>query len=100
MIKKKLPKKLLKKLNIDEYFAEVLPEDKVNKVKEIQNRGLTVMMIGDGINDAHVLVQVDVRVAVGSGTNVAIESAGIILIKNDSRDVVKIIELSKKLIER
>lgn len=83
-------------LGIDEYFARVLPEDKSKKVKELQQRGLKVAFVGDGVNDAPALVQADVGIAIGAGTNVAVESAGIILVKNDPRDVVKIIKLSKK----
>lgn len=82
-------------LGIDEYFAKVLPQEKVEKVSMLQSRGLKVAMIGDGINDAPALTQADLGVAIGAGTNVAIESAGIILIKNDPRDIVRIIKLSK-----
>jgi P-type Cu2+ transporter len=82
------------KLGIDEYFAEVLPEDKVGKVKLLQSRGIIVAMVGDGINDAPALTQADVGIAIGAGTNVAIESAGIILVRNDPRDIVKIVKLS------
>jgi len=82
-------------IGIDEYFAKVLPQDKAGKVKLLQSEGLKVAMIGDGINDAPALTQADLGVAVGAGTNVAIESAGIILMRNDPRDIVKIIKLSK-----
>ncbi len=84
-----------KNLGITEYFAEVLPEHKVDKVKELQKDGSKVMMVGDGVNDAPALTQANIGVAIGTGTDVAIESAGIILIKNDPRDVVKVIQLSK-----
>lgn len=84
-----------KDLEIDEYFARVLPGEKSEKVKLLQSKGNKVAMIGDGINDAPALVQADLGVAIGAGTNVAIESAGIILVKNDPRDIVKIIRLSK-----
>lgn len=84
-----------KKLGIDEYFAKVLPQEKAEKVKTLQSRGLKVAMIGDGINDAPALTQADLGVAIGAGTNVAIESAGIILVKNDPRDIVRIIKLSR-----
>ncbi|MEO0151968.1 MAG: HAD-IC family P-type ATPase, partial [candidate division WOR-3 bacterium] len=86
--KKEVAEKVAKELGIDEYFAEVLPRDKVNKVKELQKRNLKVMMVGDGINDAPALMQADVGVAIGAGTNIAIESAGIILVRNDPRDIV------------
>lgn len=82
-------------LGIDEYFARVLPQDKAAKVKILQAKNVKVAMVGDGINDAPALVQADLGVAIGAGTNVAIESAGIILVKNDPRDIAKIITLSR-----
>ncbi len=82
-------------LNIKEYFAQVLPEDKAGKVRELQQKGQRVVMVGDGINGAPALTQADVGIAIGAGTNVAIESAGIVLVKNDPRDIPKIIALSK-----
>ena len=82
-------------LGIDKYFARVLPSEKSEKVKELQKRGLKVAMVGDGINDAPALTQADLGIAIGAGTNVAIESAGIILVRNDPRDIVKIIKLSQ-----
>ena len=84
------------KLGIDTVFAEVLPEDKVNKIKELQNKGNIVAMVGDGVNDAASLTQAHVGIAVGAGTDVAIESAEIVLVKDDPRDVVKAIKLSQK----
>ncbi|TSC65603.1 MAG: putative copper-exporting P-type ATPase B [Candidatus Doudnabacteria bacterium Gr01-1014_77] len=84
-----------KELGIKEYFAEVLPEHKVDMVKELQKDGSRVAMVGDGVNDAPALTQADIGIAIGAGTDVAIESAGIILAKNDPRDVVKIFRLSK-----
>lgn len=84
-----------RELDIDEYFARVLPDKKSERVKELQARGLKVAMVGDGINDAPALAQADLGIAIGAGTNVAIESAGIILVRDDPRDIVKIIKLSR-----
>jgi Cu2+-exporting ATPase len=83
-------------LGIDEFFANVLPGQKSEKVRTLQERGLKVAMVGDGVNDAPALTQADLGIAIGAGTNVAIESAGIILMRNDPRDIPKIIKLSKK----
>lgn len=84
-----------KDLGMDEYFSNVKPQDKINKVKLLQGNKKKVAMVGDGINDAPALMQADLGVAIGAGTNVAIESAGIILVRNDPRDIVKIIKLSR-----
>ena len=81
-------------LGVDEVFAEILPEDKDAKVLELQGRGLTVAMVGDGVNDAPALARADVGIAIGAGTDVAIESAGLILASSDPRAVVSIIRLS------
>ena len=82
-------------LGIDQYFAEVLPEDKDKKVAELQKQGKRVAMVGDGINDAPALVRADVGIAIGSGTDVAVESAGLILVKSNPLDVVRIFKLSQ-----
>jgi len=84
-----------KELGIDEFFARVRPEEKSEKVKLLQSQGKRVAMVGDGVNDAPALTQADLGIAIGAGTNVAIEAAGIILVKNDPRDIPKIIELSR-----
>jgi Cu2+-exporting ATPase len=82
-------------LGIDDYFAEVLPDEKAEKIKLLKEKGHKVAMVGDGINDAPALVTADVGVAIGAGTDVAIESADIILVKNDPRDVTKVADLSR-----
>ena len=88
-------KSVADELGIVTYFAEVLPENKDRKVAELQQLGKRVAMVGDGINDAPALTRADVGIAIGSGTDVAIESAGIILVRSDPMDVVKLIVLSK-----
>ena len=87
-----------KEVGVDEVYAGVLPEEKGNVISDLQNKGLVVAMVGDGINDAPALVLADVGIAIGAGTDVAMESADIILMKNDLLDVVNAIKLSKAVI--
>jgi Cu2+-exporting ATPase len=82
-------------LDLDEYFAEVLPDQKAKKVKEVKRQGGIVAMVGDGVNDAPALAESDLGIAIGAGTDVAVQSADIILVQNDPRDVVAIIQLSR-----
>jgi len=88
-------KSVANELGIKTYFAEVLPENKDQKVLELQKKGLEVAMVGDGVNDAPAITRADVGIAIGSGTDVAVQSAGIILVKDNPMDVVKIFDLSE-----
>jgi Cu2+-exporting ATPase len=82
-------------LGMDEVFAEVLPEDKDAVVADLQRRGLRVAMVGDGVNDAPALARADVGIAIGAGTDVAIETAGVVLASDDPRGVLGVIKLSQ-----
>mgnify|MGYP001614107627 CR=1 FL=1 len=93
-------KAIASKLGIKNILSEVLPSEKADKVKELQKQGKIVAMIGDGVNDAPALAQADLGIAIGSGTDVALETGSIVLIKNDLRDVVKAIDLSKYTLKK
>jgi Cu2+-exporting ATPase len=88
-------KAVSEELGITEYFAEVLPDQKSQKIEELQARGLSVAMVGDGVNDAPALVVADLGIAIGAGTDVAVESADVVLVRSDPRDVGAILGLSR-----
>jgi P-type Cu2+ transporter len=94
--KKEVAEKVGKELGIDTVYAEVLPDQKTLKVKELQDKGYVVGMVGDGVNDAPALTQAHVGIAIGAGTSVAIESAEIVLVRSNPRDIVKAVFLSRK----
>ena len=89
-------KSVSNELGIDDYLHRVLPDQKADKIRSLKDKGYEVAMVGDGINDAPALATADVGIAIGAGTDVAIEIADIILVRNDPLDVSKVIELSKK----
>ncbi len=88
-------KAVAEELGLDDYFAEVLPHEKSEKIREVKAKGLSVAMVGDGVNDAPALVEADLGIAIGAGTDVAIESADIVLVRSDPRDVAAIMALSR-----
>jgi len=92
---KQVAKWVADQIGLDDYFAEVLPDKKSEKIKEVQSRGMVVAMTGDGVNDAPALAQADVGIAIGAGTDVAVETADIILVRSNPKDVVSLIKFAK-----
>jgi len=86
-----------KELGIDVYFANVLPADKYTHIRELQNQGNIVVMVGDGVNDAPALTQANAGVAIGAGTDVAVEAGDVVLMDNDPSDITRLITLSRKV---
>ena len=95
MDNEKIAKSVAEKLQMNGYLANVLPHEKLEKIKEFQNKGEVVAMTGDGVNDAPALAQADVGVAVGSGTDVAAETADLILVNSDPKDVARMINFGR-----
>lgn len=91
---------IARELGVDLVLAEVLPDEKSNVIKGLQNNGYIVGMIGDGVNDAPALTQADVGIALGGGTDIAIEAGDIVLVKDDLTDVVTAIQLSKRIMKQ
>jgi Cu2+-exporting ATPase len=94
---KQVATSVAKELGIDTFFAEVLPEDKYTHIKELQSDGAVVLMVGDGVNDAPALTQADAGIAIGAGTDVAIEAGDVVLTRNNPEDIVRLIVLSRKV---
>lgn len=94
---KAVAQSVAEELKIDTYFAEVLPEDKYSHIKSLQADGNVVLMVGDGVNDAPALTQADAGIAIGAGTDVAVEAGDVVLTKSNPKDIVKLITLSKKV---
>nr|WP_245748018.1 copper-translocating P-type ATPase [Methanolobus profundi] len=92
---KQVAERVAEQIGLDEYFAGVLPGEKASRIKEVQDRGSVVAMVGDGINDAPALAQADIGVAIGAGTDVAVETADIVLVKSNPLDVLAILSLSR-----
>ena len=92
---KKVAQGVAQELGIDTYFAEVLPEDKYTHIKELQDKGNVVLMVGDGVNDAPALTQADVGIAIGAGTDVAVEAGDVVLTRNNPLDIVRLLKLSR-----